>query len=160
MVRDTAPMVDPRPHTRSFPEQARRTLGLAIVRAREAVGYPKRPAFAATAGISVRSLLKVESGDPVGASVYEAVARVLPGWDEDTPRRILEGGPVPRVESGAPPDTPTLGGRGTTIDEELAIIKLLQRRGWPDDEIDRALDSLGRVPPESPPAEQRSGTDR
>jgi hypothetical protein len=61
------------------------------MRAREADGHMYRPSFATLAGISVASLLKLETGKPVGPSVYEAVARALPEWTEETPRKILEG---------------------------------------------------------------------
>lgn len=98
MVRDDALMTPLRPHTKHYPEDARKQLGLAVTRARQAAGYPYRPAFARDTGISVRSIVKLEQGDPVGADVYEAAARVLPGWNEDTPKAVLEG-----AEPPAPP---------------------------------------------------------
>lgn len=85
-----------RPHTKLYDKTARVRLGLAVARAREAAGYQFRPAFEKAAGVGSTSLWKLENGDPVGPLVYEAVARALPGWDEDTPRLILEG------EAGAP----------------------------------------------------------
>lgn len=47
------------------------------------------------AKIGKTSLWKLETGVAVGADVYEAAARVLPRWNEDTPVIILEGGPIP-----------------------------------------------------------------
>lgn len=92
-----------RPHTRDFPARARQDLGLAVIRAREAAGHPWRPSFATAAGIGVRSIQKLESGDPVGAAVYEAVGRALgrelEGWSEATPLAILNG-------TTAPPNIP------------------------------------------------------
>jgi hypothetical protein len=86
-----------RVHTREFSAEARERLGLAITRAREASGHPHRPSFAKVAGLSVRSIVNLEAGTPVGPSVYEAAARALPGWNEDTPRMILEGSPAPEI---------------------------------------------------------------
>lgn len=83
-----------RPHTKDYPTDARERLGLAVQRAREAADYPFRPAFAKATGIGMTSLVKLERGQPVGPLVYETVARQL-GWTEDTPRVILEGGPIP-----------------------------------------------------------------
>jgi transcriptional regulator with XRE-family HTH domain len=57
-----------------------------------------KEALAKTAGISVRSVSKLEQpiGEPpVGSQVLEAVARVLPNWTAETPRVILDGGPAP-----------------------------------------------------------------
>jgi hypothetical protein len=65
------------------------------MRAREADGHMYRPSFARRAGISVASLLKLETGKPVGPTVYEAVARALSSWTEGTPRHILDGGEPP-----------------------------------------------------------------
>lgn len=93
-VRDHAD-VTLRPHTKMFPLEARERLGLAIQRAREAANYLSRPAFAKTLPIGLTSLVKLETGKPVGPTVYEAVARMLPNWTEDTPVSILEGGPIP-----------------------------------------------------------------
>lgn len=92
-----------RPHTRDFSGYARERLGLAVTRAREAAGYPFRPSFAAEAHISVRSLVKLEQGDPVGARIYESAARVLPNWDEDTPLTVLRDGPIPPTVADEPP---------------------------------------------------------
>ncbi|MFL6141621.1 MAG: hypothetical protein ACJ72N_07100 [Labedaea sp.] len=98
--------MDSRPHTKLYPEEARVRLGLAIVRGREAAGHQWRPSFARAAGISVRSLVKIEKGEPVGAPVYEAIGRALPQWTEDTPRVILEGGPIPAADVQAAPTGP------------------------------------------------------
>lgn len=95
MVRHDALVTPLRPHTKEYEDDARRTLGLAVTRAREAIDHKWRPSFARLAKISIRSLVKLEKGEAVGPTVYEAVARVLPGWTEDTPQTILEGGPIP-----------------------------------------------------------------
>lgn len=89
---------DPRPHTKTYSQEARERLGLAVVRAREAAGYTHRPALSDKVGISVRSIVKLEQGDPVGPPVYEAVARALPHWDVTTPKAILEGAAAPPLE--------------------------------------------------------------
>lgn len=102
MVRHDSRVADTRPPTRTFTDEARKTMGLAVQRAREAAGHPNRPSFSLLAGppLGVRSLLKLESGRPVGAAVYEAAGRtlglLLETWSEDTPLRILNGEPPPQ----------------------------------------------------------------
>lgn len=102
VVRHDSPVSDTRPHTRDFSEDARKTLGLEVQRAREAAGHPYRPSFADLAGapLGVRTLLKLEKGEPVGAPVYEAAGRALgrlyQDWSVDTPLRILNGEPAPK----------------------------------------------------------------
>jgi transcriptional regulator with XRE-family HTH domain len=79
------------------------TLALAVAKAREAAGYSTRTAFAKAVGKSIRSINALEAGDPtVGQSVLFAVARVLPNWTEDTPKTILEGGPIPPTVAEMP----------------------------------------------------------
>jgi hypothetical protein len=96
-----------RPHTREFEQEARERLGLAVERAREGAGHPYRPSFAAVAGtpLSVRTLLKLEKGEPVSAKVYEAAGRTLAtyysDWNVDTPLVILRGSDDD-VPSGVP----------------------------------------------------------
>lgn len=95
VVRHDVPMPAQRVHTKEYAAEDRERLGLAVTRAREASGHPYRPSFAKAAGLSVRSIVNLETGKPVGPVVYEAAARLLPGWTEDTPREILDGGAVP-----------------------------------------------------------------
>jgi hypothetical protein len=96
-VRHHEPVTALRPHTKLYTQGDRERLGLAFVRAREAAGYPARPAFSQVSGVGKTSLFKLEKGDPVGPAVYEAAARALPNWTEDTPRLILEGSPPPPI---------------------------------------------------------------
>jgi len=147
MVRHDAHMSERRPHTKVYSVRARDTLGLAVTRAREAAGHQHRPSFAKEARISVRSLLKLETGEPVGAQVYESVARALPGWTEDTPRAILDGGQSPPTtetpQGGVEPDVVDVADLGqvrnlvrSIIDNEILtvddktdmIINVFQRR--------------------------------
>lgn len=93
-----------RPHTKSFSQEARDDLGIAIARAREAAGHKFRPSFAKDAGISTTSLWKLETGHPVTASTYEAAARALPRWTEETPVQILNGEDPPPTEPLPEPD--------------------------------------------------------
>lgn len=82
--------------TADYPDDARKRLGLAVADAREALGFKFRPPFAKHAKIALRSLVDLETGKPgVGEANLKAVARALPNWTEDTPRIILEGGPIP-----------------------------------------------------------------
>jgi hypothetical protein len=97
-LRDTA-HVARRVRTGAYPQDARWRLADAVKDAREAAGYPTRPAFYRAAGIGKRSLENVESKEPGAASVGEvvlhAIGRALPNWTKDTPQIILEGGPIP-----------------------------------------------------------------
>lgn len=93
--------------TADYSEEARERLGRAVARQREADGYKFRPAFAKAAKISLRSLAAVETGEPgVGAANLRAIGRALSTWTEDTPREILDGGPIPptHVETVEPRD--------------------------------------------------------
>jgi hypothetical protein len=87
-----------RVRTAAYPPEARARLGDAVAKAREAAGFKSRTSFARWASIkSMRSLDMVENGEPgVGQTILFAIGRALPGWNEDTPRTILEGGPAPR----------------------------------------------------------------
>jgi transcriptional regulator with XRE-family HTH domain len=94
-VRQDAAMAAPELNTGDYPEEDRVRLGTAVRRAREAAGMRTRKELAQRASVSLRSIAKLESpiGErPVGRRVLEAVARALPGWSEDDPQRILEGG--------------------------------------------------------------------
>lgn len=103
-VRHHAPVTVLRPHTRRYSEDARTRLGIAVTRAREALGHQFRPSFVEVVhGVGLTSLVKLETGKPVGPAVYEAVARALPNWTEDTPVTILEGGPVPELAARPQP---------------------------------------------------------
>lgn len=118
MVRYGARVAETRPHTRDYAPEARQRLGLAVQRAREAMGpHPYRPSFATLIGKSVRSLVKLEQGDAVGPTVYEAAADHLPGWTRDTPKAILEGGdPPPLREAAQPEETPVSAARRRIIE--------------------------------------------
>lgn len=98
-MRDHSRMATRRLRTRDYPESARLRLGDAVTKAREAAGYRWRTDFAkAAGGINVRSLEYLETGATgVGQSILFAVGRTLPGWTEETPRIILEGGPIPPI---------------------------------------------------------------
>lgn len=133
-----------RPHTKQYDQVARDALGLAVTRAREAAGY-SRPAFAKVSGVGKTSLYKIESGIPVSASVYEAVARALPRWTEDTPRIILEGGPIPPTETKEPNAAPREEeAPAQELDPDLAdflrpVIRTLRNQGVSREAINRAI---------------------
>lgn len=136
LVRYGACVAETRPHTRDYSPEARQRLGLAVQRAREAMGpHPYRPSFATLIGKSVRSLVKLEQGDPVGPTVYEAAADHLPGWTRDTPKAILEGGdPPPLREATQPEETPVSAARRRIIamsEEDMAvrIAEMLELQG-------------------------------
>lgn len=129
-----------------------------MTRAREAAGYPYRPGFAKASGVGVTSLWKLESGEPVGPAVYEAVARILPGWDEDTPRRILEGDEPPAAR-GREPAGNSAGSSSSISDAEQALVAVLIDREWSAKEIADAIDALRRRKGGVPDVGERSGTD-
>lgn len=143
MVRHDSQVVIQRPHTRDFSEEARHALGLAVTRAREASGHQWRPSFASTAGVSVRSLQKLETGEPVGPSVYEAVARTLglnlERWDEATPLAILDGKPPPANVRSSDQAEPA-NERQPDLEEFLGgVIEYLRKQGVSHEAIMRAV---------------------
>lgn len=165
MVRDDARVADQRPHTRDFDEPTRQELGSQVQRAREAAGHPFRPSFAKLAGppLGIRTLLKLESGDPVSAKVYAAAGRTLAkyfeDWSEDTPLQILQDGfkpsNIPRRDGPDPAEeeSSTEGkdpaqvepepGRHADMDQDLeellrSAMKALRRQGVPHKAIMRA----------------------
>jgi transcriptional regulator with XRE-family HTH domain len=77
-------------------EARRRLLGDHVRATREAEGHSSQAAFAEVAGISPRSVAKVESGDPsTGRKVFRAIEFAL-GWPRDSAMDYLEDkGPLP-----------------------------------------------------------------
>lgn len=127
-VRQDAAMAAPEVNTGDYPDEARIRLGTAVRRAREAAGMASRKELAQRAGVSLRSIAKLESpiGErPVGRRVLEAVARALPGWSEDDPQRILDDATAAR------PKPPTLVEQAIDQLSELNHPELLERlAGW------------------------------
>lgn len=135
-----------RPHTKTFSQEARDRLGIAFARAREAAGYTSRPAFASVSRVGVTSLWKLESGKPVSAVVYEAAARALPNWTEDTPLSILRGedaappAETPAATPAGPPSAPATTTPLTDEDEvRLRVLKDAINAGELTDELRWAL---------------------
>jgi hypothetical protein len=107
------------------------------LQAREAAGHRYRTSFFKAAGISKRSLEAVESLEPdaasVGETVLHAIGRALPTWTEDTPRLILEGGPIPSNEPVL--DKQDQGSELAPLDEVLTattaeLAKLARMYAW------------------------------
>jgi hypothetical protein len=97
-------MASSRVRTANYSPEARRRLGDAVAKAREALGMsrPQFVAAAAAAGVVLnkKSLELVETGQPgVGQSFLYALGRYLPNWTEDTARQILEGDEAPTATS-------------------------------------------------------------
>jgi hypothetical protein len=74
-----------------------------VAQARRAIGHQHRTTFVKEVGIGIRSLEAVESREPkVGVWVLEKIGRALGrhlrDWNANTPREILEGGPIPSHE--------------------------------------------------------------
>lgn len=149
-MRHDSSVATKRPHTRDFPEPARKDLALAVIRAREAVGYRYRTDFARAAGLGVRSTAMLEQGDPVGPAVYEAagraLGRMLGGWSEATPLAILHGQPAPpniHLDPVPVPHEPTPKPepqRHPDLEEFLGgVIEYLRKQGISHEAIMRAV---------------------
>lgn len=128
MVRHDALVAGQRLNTKNYSEERRIALGVAIARAREGAGHSWRPSFAEAARISVRSLVKLETGEPVGPQVYEAAARALPGWTLDTPTAILEGAAPPPVVEAQPEFNPEIRARLDRIERTLGHAAYVEAR--------------------------------
>lgn len=165
VVRHDSFVSDTKPHSRTFSEEARKDLGQAVQDARAGAGHPYRPSFAEFAGspLGVRSLLKLEKGEPVSALVYEAAGRALgrlyEDWSVNTPLEILRGKPAPKgvligrslVEPEA--EQPSEDEDTASVMEEMpdpsrfgnlddylrAVIVHLRRRGMSETAIMRAV---------------------
>lgn len=86
--------------TANYSKEARIRLGDAVAEARRAIGHRWRTTFAEEARISKRSVEAVERHEPtVGVTVLEEIGRALGrhlrDWDANTPKVILDGGPIP-----------------------------------------------------------------
>jgi hypothetical protein len=93
----------PNLRTADYSEAARMRLGDAVAQARRAAGHTWRTTFVKEAAIGIRSLEAVERYEPkVGVDILERIGRALGrhfrDWNADTPRAILEGGPIPSHE--------------------------------------------------------------
>jgi hypothetical protein len=93
----------PNLRTANFSEHDRQRLGDAVAQARRAAGHKWRTTFATEARVGRRSIEAVEAYEPiVGVDVLERIGRALGRhfreWNADTPRLILEGGPIPSHE--------------------------------------------------------------
>jgi hypothetical protein len=87
--------------TLGYSQEARDRLADAVNKARLAAGYRWRTNLAKAAGVSVRSVTALERAEPgVGQANLYAIARVLPGWTEDTMKLVLDGGDPPAIDSG------------------------------------------------------------
>lgn len=120
-------MAEKKLRTAEYSQEARNRLAAAVTQAREAIGHDFRPGFAKEAGLSLRSLADIETGKPtVGEANLKRVARALPTWNEDTPRVILEGGPIP-PNPARTPDTPP----APRADDELTFtVTEKDRQRW------------------------------
>lgn len=125
--------------TRTYPEDARARLGEAVERARTAAGHPTRETFAAKAKISVRNLIYLEQADrPIGQKTLFAVASALPGWTDDTPRIILEGGPIPE------PREPVVRPLNLIEQRLIQVYVLLRQMGLTKADAKRLAFQVGR----------------
>lgn len=100
--------------TTNYSEAARKRLGEAVAQARDAAGFHFRTDFGRTHHINPKSLELLELGKPgVGQSILFAVGRALPGWTEETPRVVLEGGSAPAA--------PVQAHRGSGSEEDSIV---------------------------------------
>lgn len=135
--------------TGDYPPEARLRLGQEVVKARIGAGYRYRTDLAdaiksAGGKVGLRSLQALETGDAsVGQAVLFAVASVLPRWNEDTPKVILEGGEAPRTgpdDAARLSDEEIIAADSRTLG--LWFIELADSHGKEraEDELFRALD--------------------
>lgn len=128
-VRENAPVVTAGISTSDFPMDARILLGQEVKSARLAAGIRSRAALAKLAGVSTKAIGNLEApvkAPPTGFAVLVAVARVLPGWTDDTPREILKGGKAP--------DARHLTEQPTSA---VAIYAALEEAGWSAEDEER-----------------------
>jgi hypothetical protein len=161
-MRDHAAMARRQLRTRDYPDDARKRLGKEVERARRAAGYRYRTDFCRSHGIkNLRGLEMLESGQPgVGQAFLFEIARALPGWTEETPQVVLDGGEPPplsdrAVEPGRSPAQPT-----GLSDAERRVIRALSAKGWVPEDIAEVIDELRRSNAALPSVEQPSETDR
>ncbi|TWE22905.1 hypothetical protein [Prauserella muralis] len=134
-LRHSARVAIRRLRTADYSDQARDRLASAVTDAREADGYQSRPAFARAANISLRVLAAVENAEPtVGEKTLRAIGRTLSNWTPDTPRTVLEGGPIPPLPDAPPPREPE-----RTEDEVIAAIRRSAPKAIQDDLIKEYL---------------------
>jgi hypothetical protein len=161
-MRNHAGMARRQLRTKDYSAAARKALGEAVDAARRAAGYRFRTDFVRAHGIrNLRGLEMLEQGLPgVGQATLLEVARALPGWDENTPRAILEGGDPPSISENqvAASNADTAHRHYSRDDVELAV--MLARRGQTDDDIFRTIETPQVAPRVEPPNEPRTGTDR
>lgn len=136
-MRDYAGMARKQLRTSNYPDEARAALGVAVETARLAAGYKYRTDFCRAHGIrNLRGLELLEQGRTgVGQAFLFEVADALPNWDRETPRIILEGGPVPAT--AGPTDLPT-----DMPDDERRFVEGLIDQDFPADEVLELLERL------------------
>jgi len=94
-----------------------------VIARRVELGYRDRIRFAASSGVTARTLGKLETGRRVGA-VTLAEAELALGWEPDSARRVLAGGePVIREPVQLVPEIPDM-----TPDERAAVLSYLAVR--------------------------------
>ncbi len=115
----------PNLRTANYSDHDRQRLGDAVAQARRAAGHKWRTTFAREAKIGTRSIEAVEAYEPiVGVDVLERIGRALGrhfrDWNADTPRLILEGGPVPAHD---PVRRTTIDIRWTAREEFVTLLR-------------------------------------
>lgn len=132
-VRQNAPVVIAGISTGDYEMDARVHLGNEVRTARLAAGLRSRAALAELAGVSTKAISNLEAptkSPPTGFAVLTAVALVLPGWTEDTPAAILEGGKAPKPGATAEPSQSATSG-------PAALYAALEEAGWSAAEEER-----------------------
>lgn len=129
-LRESVPMSpSPRLRTADYPPAARRRLADAVIAARKALGFDEPTGFATAAGVSPRALWSVENAEPtVGEKVLEKIARAVPGWAADAPRKILQGAQPPPVTRPEPTFSPEIQGRLDRIGRTLGYEAYVEAR--------------------------------
>lgn len=129
---------------------SRGDLGDEIRRRRKARNLTQKD-LAKLAAVATTNIGKVERGLPVSATTIRAIARALDLPDEMTAPFLSESA------SDSPGRDATSSGLS---DAERALIRALNRRGWPAEDIADAIDELRRSSGDLPTVSSPSETDR
>jgi hypothetical protein len=104
-----------------------RRLASHVTSRRVQLGYRDRRAFAVAAGVTARTLGKLETGRPVGASTLAAVELALQ-WRPDSARRVLSGADPVLVREPVPELPELSDGERRAVIAMVTALRATERR--------------------------------